>query len=156
MSIQKTIITILLLFLITACGETVSNKNLNENNKTENLIKKKIIGYLVDEPVINIDYHCGDKISKTDNQGKFECYSLPIKFIVGGIEIGSIHQLAKDLIVYPQDLVGVKRDDFGNQEVLKIASFLQSFNNIIPDNISFNSNKKLLSSIANILVLQRE
>jgi len=134
-------VSILLSF--TACGGGEDSPLSNEVDL--NTTTKSIAGYFIDAPVVNIDYHCGDIISKTQNDGKFECNKLPVIFMVGDIEVGRLYKMTFDFKVYPQDLVGVHRDDFNNSNVLKVASFLQSLDDDgdISDIINISNNIKI-------------
>ena len=128
-----------ILLSFTACG---GGKDTPLSNEADLNTTKSVVGYLIDSPVANMDYHCGDIISKTQNDGKFECNTLPVIFMVGDIEVGRLYKMTSDLKVYPQDLVGVDREDFNNSKVLKIASFLQSLDDDgnISDTITISNN----------------
>ncbi len=126
----------LLSVLFTACGGGGASSE-----------SPKIVGYLVDAPVVNMGYSCGDTRDKTNTQGKFECPSLPITFYVGEFTVAKVNTLPSDHILYPQDLVGKDRSDINDSKVLQMASFLQSLDNDgdlessidIPDSLEFNS-----------------
>lgn len=86
-----------------------------------------ISGQLTDSYVEGASYFCEDgKSGLTGRNGEFTCNSLPVSFSVGKVKIGEISELAEDKHVFPQDLVGVEREDLDNPEVLAIAQFLQS------------------------------
>ncbi len=143
--LYKTILSISTMLLITACGGD-STDSKQESNQPKN-----IVGYLVDAPVANMSYRCGVTSAKTESDGKFECPSLPVAFMVGALEVGSLSKITADGRVYPQDLVGVPRDEIDNPKVLKIASFLQSIDDdgdisvsiTIPNNIQLSSSQSL-------------
>jgi len=87
----------------------------------------------------------------TDNEGKFECPTLPVTFKIDSLVIAKVETLPEDKTVYPQDLVGVPREEINNPEVLKVASFLQSLDSDgdlstinIPDNLTLDVNQTLL------------
>jgi len=84
------------------------------------------VGYLVDSPVVGATYECGAIKSKTDNSGKFECKTLPVTFKIGGWTVGTLSTMTSDKKVYPQDLVGVPRDNFTNPTVVNLTRMLQS------------------------------
>ena len=108
---------LLSVFVFTGCG--------SDNGGGEFVAPDKV-GYVIDSPVANMDYECGTKKAKTDNQGKFECSELPVTFRVAGIEVGILDSMTADSKVYPQDLAQVGRDNFTDDDVIKIAVFLQS------------------------------
>jgi len=85
-----------------------------------------LIGYVIDAPVGNLTYKCGDKEGKTEDDGKFTCDVLPVSFFVGSLQIGEMDTMTSDSRVYIQDLVGVDRSDVNNSEVIKIGLLLQS------------------------------
>lgn len=113
---SKIFLSSLMALFISACGGTASSSNETEF----------IEGYLIDSAVQGVEYRCGDKIGITGEDGQFICSSLPITFYVGSIEIGSIAALQADKKVFPQDIIGVDRNETGDDEVIKIAMLLQS------------------------------
>ncbi|NEW60676.1 hypothetical protein GSY74_05210 [Sulfurovum sp. bin170] len=138
--------------LLTACGESSSCPETSESTpSTTTTATRTQIGTVVDAPISNITYTCGSTIAKTDAQGRFACSKFPVTFSVLGIEVGSIDAMTADAVIYPQDLVGVSRDDFNNDDVLKIAIFLQSLDDDgdmsttinIPDTLVLEGNQKL-------------
>ena len=153
---KKTIFTVIMAVALTACGGSdsekkelpvdenhtiVSDKNITqESNTTSNRV-----GYLIDSPVVNMRYRCGETTSKTGEGGRFECKVLPVVFMVGNLEIGSIDIIPDDSKVYLQDLLGLDRNDIDNPELLKLASFIQSFDD--DGDIS-----KAITIIENILI----
>ena len=108
--------------ILTGCGgggsSSVPQTTLNS---------KKIVGYLVDSAVVGAEYKCGDIDDYTKNGGKFECKRLPVEFFIGGIRLGEVKKLPADKKVYPQDLLGIDRNDTNNEEVKKLATLIQSF-----------------------------
>jgi hypothetical protein len=107
------------MIVLSSCGGGSSSTDTSGDTTT-------YTGYLVDSAVAGATYQCGDKNGTTDNEGKFECSSLPVSFSVGGIELGQISKLTTDNKIFPQDLAGVDRDDTNNSDVLKMAMILQS------------------------------
>jgi hypothetical protein len=124
--VVQLVLSVLITLLLTACGGGDSCPQTDESTTSTTSPLTTNIGTIVDAPVSNITYHCGTTIAKTDTQGRFACSEFPVVFTVGEIEVGSISAMTDDWVIYPQDLVGVGRDDFNNEEVLKIAIFLQS------------------------------
>jgi hypothetical protein len=89
--------------------------------------KKSYIGYVTDSPVWGLEYKCESGESKeTDKNGKFICKKLPVTFSVGNVVIGSVVNLPEDKKVFPQDIVGVSRSKVDDNDVKRLASFLQS------------------------------
>ncbi len=84
-------------------------------------------GQLIDSFIKNVDYGCADgKKGITDENGSFSCAKLPVTFSIGGLKLGDIGSMPKDDKVFPQDLVGVDRNDTNNSTVVAMARFLQS------------------------------
>ena len=120
---MKTVTTITLSVLtsliLVGCG---SSDATSETSGTST-----VSGQLVDNYVQNADYSCEDgKIGVTDKDGRFECDSLPVSFSLGGLHLGEIAKLAEDGQVFPQDLLGVSREDTNNSKVIAMARMLQS------------------------------
>lgn len=112
------------LLIITGCGNnsaTTSTSDESNRSTTEN-----IIGYLIDSAVQGVEYRCGDKIDITASDGKFICPELPVSFFIGSLNLGSISTIPTDTKVFPQDIIGVDRDKLNHDEVLKLATLLQS------------------------------
>ena len=87
-------------------------------------------GYLVDSAVANIDYDCitdGDYNKTTDVDGAFTCKNMnQVRFRLNHLVLGDISALPADGYVFPQDIVGVARDQIENEEVTAMAQLLQS------------------------------
>ncbi len=115
--------------LLVGCG----SDSLSGTTET---LSTAIEGQLVDSYVKNVDYSCADGSSGvTDIDGRFKCETLPVSFKLGGLKLGEIAALASDKQVFPQDLVGVNRNETNNSKVLAMARFLQSCDNDSePDN----------------------
>jgi len=108
--------------LLSGCGSSSSS---TETTDTSTVAATS--GQLVDNYVANVDYTCADGTTGiTDENGSFECETLPVEFHLGGLKLGQINQIPQDTQVFPQDLVGVARVDINNTEVLAMAQFLQS------------------------------
>ncbi len=105
--------------LLVGCGSDTATSATQTNTAIE--------GQLVDSYVQNVDYTCADgSVGLTDIDGRFKCESLPVSFRLGGLKLGEIVQLGADKQVFPQDLVGVDRNESNNSNVLAMARFLQS------------------------------
>ena len=103
----------------------LNHSQQNNHQKTSN---EKIVGYVVDAPIVGLGYHCGQKSSTTDNDGKFVCDELPVTFSVGNLKIGSVSKnlFPKDKKIYPQDILGIKRSEVNDPQVIKLARFFQT------------------------------
>ena len=107
--------------LLSGCGSSSSD----DLSTTTSVVATS--GQLVDNYVANVDYTCSDGTQGvTDENGTFNCSSLPVEFHLGGLKLGQINTLPRDKQVFPQDLVGVPRIDVNNTAVRKMAQFLQS------------------------------
>lgn len=70
MKIKNIVILVIALILITGCGSSSSSGEF----------KKTYKGYLIDAPIVNLSYKCGEKVAKTQTDGFFSCTELPITF----------------------------------------------------------------------------
>lgn len=145
---------VLMLFtvvLITACG---SSSKINGLTATK--------GFLIDSPIAGATYECGAVIGTTTTTGEFECFELPVTFKIGEYVIGSIDSFTTDLKVYPQDLLGLARDNFTDGALIVLTRLLQSLDDdgIITETITIptdtaalfenSSNGLSLDELANI------
>jgi len=106
-------------FLIVGCGSS-SSESLQTGDSA-------LTGQLVDSFISKADYRCGDgKTGVTDINGSFSCQTFPVTFSIGGLKLGSINAFKADKLVFPQDLVGVDRNETNNSVVVAMAQFLQS------------------------------
>jgi len=119
-------VILLSLMLCLGCGGS-SSTNSSENNDSNST--EKIVGYLIDSAVEGAKYICDDITNFTNEEGKFTCSSFPIKFYVGELFLGDITELPSDSKVFPQDIVGVERNNTSHPEVIKLATLLQSLDN---------------------------
>ena len=141
---QLILITISLLFL--ACGdggtsvETTPLKNIQ----------------FVDSPVNGIDYVCGKRKMQTQTKeikgeikhGIASCRYEPVIFSLGSLVLGQIDTFKDGQVIYPQDLVKVSQNIFENEEVLKIAMFIQSLDDDGDINKSINITDEIKSKIS--------
>ena len=98
-------------------------------------------GYLIDSSVKGMDYYCENSsfVSETDYIGKFTCdINSSVVFKVGKLEIGEIQEFKNGMKVYPQDLVGISRENFTDERLVLLTRFLQSLDD--DGNISSNIN----------------
>ena len=117
-----TVITVMALILNACSGGDTSTSNTTDSGTPA------VSGVLIDSPVAGAKYVCGNVTNFTGKDGSFFCENTPIQFYVGSVKLGEIQQLPQDAYVTPQDLANVQRDVF-NDEVSKIAVFLQSLDN---------------------------
>ena len=115
-------------FIISGCGSSDNADSSSTVSTSSSTTSTSIIsGQLADSYVENADYNCSDgTIGTTDIDGRFNCKELPVTFKLGGVELGTIKEMPNDKHVFPQDLVGVSRDDVNNSDVVAMAQFLQS------------------------------
>ena len=111
------IVSLICLFLLTACGSSDDKK---KNNKSEDENIKT--GVFIDSPVSNLSYRTESQSGKTNVFGEFE-YEVgeTIIFSIGNFDFPSA--LAKSLLT-PLDLVGTL--DINDPTVIKLARLLQS------------------------------
>jgi len=63
------------------------------------------VGYLVAPFDTDIRYQCGDKQSRLDKDGRFECSSFPVNFYLESKKLGYIDSIHNDGYVFPQDIM---------------------------------------------------
>jgi len=118
------------LWALNGCGSGGSggSSTLSDGNGTGigggdvNLTK----GYLIDSPVVGVAYECGAITGVTTQTGEFACSTTPVTFKIGEWVIGTINQFTADGKVFPQDLVGVARDNFTDPKLILLTRVLQS------------------------------
>jgi hypothetical protein len=112
--------------MMSACGGGNGN---GDDDVTNNTGQKKG-AVLLDSPLVGVTYVCeepkdpGD-IKKTDSEGRFKCDKAPVIFKIGSLVLGSIDNLDSD-IVMPQDILGLKRDNFTDPKLIALLRLLQS------------------------------
>jgi len=106
--------------IITACG---GEPGAQENNESQ--AKKGAI--LLDSPLVGVTYECTEPhvTKKTDAEGRFECDEAPVTFRIGGLVLGRINDLNSS-IVFPQDILGLRRDDIDHPKLIALLRLLQS------------------------------
>ena len=115
MNKQQLLKLLTLSLLLTACGSNSSSSNSDDQ-----------VGYLIDSAVGGVEYRSGEKVGITSSDGKFIYSVLPVSFYIGSTKLGSIYEIPKDEKVFPQDIVGVDRGRMEDDEVVKLATLLQS------------------------------
>ena len=90
-------------------------------------ITSALSGQFVDGYVQGAHYECADgKSGETGMNGEFSCDTMPVTFRLAGLKLGTIANMPLDKHVFPQDLIGVDRNDTNNSEVIAMAQLLQS------------------------------
>jgi len=108
--------------LLTGCGGGSSSDTASAANLQT--------GYFVDALVVNADYDCvadGSMNKTTGPDGSFQCQNMTqVRFRLGELILGEIAAVPEDRYVFPQDLVGVPRDNVNDARVTAMAQLLQS------------------------------
>ncbi len=111
------VLTTTLLMGLSACGGGSTNDN-QDNNKPK--------GYFIDSPVQGLNYICGNDTGITDSSGTFFCENAPVTFKLGEMTLGTLNTFTNNAKVYPQDLIGISRDNFSDEKLIKLIRLLQS------------------------------
>jgi len=85
-----------------------------------------IVGYLVDSPIEGLHYTCGTHSGTTGSGGQFACEVFPVVFKIGNYTVGTLSQMPTDDNVYPQDLLGLDRNNTTNVDLVDLVQFLQA------------------------------
>jgi hypothetical protein len=109
--------------LLAGCGSGGDDTTTDTSTSTT--------GYVVDSAVANMDYDCvadNDMNKVTDANGAFTCQNMSqVRFRLGDLVLGEINSLPADKYVFPQDILGVDRNNtLQNTEVTAMAQLLQS------------------------------
>ena len=97
-----------------------------ESLNTED-IKQSFFGYLIDSPIVGLSYECGDgSTGITGENGDFNCTNIPVVFTIGNYTIGSISHITDDSKVFPQDLLGLSRDNQTDPNLIELTQFFQA------------------------------
>ncbi|KIM12011.1 MAG: hypothetical protein KU37_03995 [Sulfuricurvum sp. PC08-66] len=100
-------------FLWVGCGDTSAPQTYT--------------GQLVDSYIQNANYTCADGTKGiTDANGTFSCQTAPVQFHLNALKLGEIATLPTDGQVFPQELLGLSRNDTNDSRVIAMARFLQS------------------------------
>jgi len=111
--------------LFIGCGS--SSDDNSSSSVSVSTTDGSVRGQLIDDYIQGAQYKCADgKEDSTDLNGYFSCESLPVTFSIGGLELGTLDKITSDNHVFPQDLLGVSRDDIDNEKVIAMAQLLQS------------------------------
>jgi hypothetical protein len=104
--------------MISACGGTDGKDKESGNSASRQLI---------DSPLAGVDYYCdGKAVQKTTVTGNFSCQNLPAVFKIGKLVLGTIHRFTFDGKIFPQDLVGVSRNDINDSKLIDLVRLVQS------------------------------
>jgi len=108
--------------LLTGCGGGSSSDTSTATNLQT--------GYFVDAAIANADYDCvaeGSMNKKTGPDGSFQCQNMTqVRFRLGELVLGEVASVPADRYVFPQDLVGVARENVNDARVTAMAQLLQS------------------------------
>ena len=104
-----------LMFFI-GCGGTSSSSS-SSNKK----------GIVIDDIVVGVKYlHENGETGYTNEKGEFFYSKGNTKFYVGDMKVGEINTLPDDGYVFIQDMLGLSRDNTSDDELVKVATLLQS------------------------------
>ena len=81
---------------------------------------------VIDSAVEGLEVQCAGMIDYTPKDGSISCLHMPVAFKIGEIKLGIVDKIPADGIILPQDIVGVKRGDLTNPDVVKVTVLLQS------------------------------
>lgn len=134
----KTIVLLSSIVLLAACSSNSGNNNSDDMQVGAGSSNSRI---LYDAPVNGVTYRCDGNTALTSEGGKFSCINAPVVFSLGDLVLGQIDDFNSDNFVYLQDLVGVAREAFDNERVVKIARLLLSLDDdgIVADEIDIPS-----------------
>ncbi len=139
--LQRYLILASSIFILSACGgggsSSTTTTNISDSNQEQTKQSettntqsqnRKIKGYLIDSAVVNARYICGDgQDGFTQEGGYFECNTLPVKFLVGDIELGNLQKDPKGSKVYlehilPESLPEDKKKEIVEKEAMLLLS----------------------------------
>jgi len=121
-------------FLIVGCGGgDVDNSTTNtdgsssENGNGGEHSSRNHAKHLIDSSLVGVEYYCdGKEARKTTSTGEFSCENPPVEFKIGKLKLGTVNRFTFDGNIFPQDLVGISRDDYNNTKLLELIRLLQS------------------------------
>ena len=113
-----------------ACGGTSTTNNTTEANATH---------VLLDSPIAGVTYTCKKPTGeqKTNEKGEFTCDEAPVTFKIGGLVLGTIDDMSRG-VIFPQDLLGLPRNNFTDKKLIALLRLLQSLDD--DGNISVSIN----------------
>ncbi len=83
-------------------------------------------GYLIDSPISGISYECGSQSGVTGSDGGFNCSETPVVFKIGNYTIGFISNMTSDSKIFPQDLLGLSRNNETDTDLIELVQFFQA------------------------------
>jgi len=86
----------------------------------------KETGYLIDSPIVGMEYECGKRSGFTGQDGSFGCDTMPVVFRIGDYVVASLDNIPSDSKVYPQDLLGLDRSNSTDTSLVELVQFLQA------------------------------
>ncbi len=111
--------------VFTACSE--DNGSSGGSGGSGGIKENSVGKYLVDSALVGVEYYCDNKDArKTTNTGEFSCDNPPVEFKIGKLKLGTIYRFTFDGYIFPQDLVGISRDDNNNSQMIDLIRLLQS------------------------------
>jgi len=122
-----------------------------EDDEDNTTIVTPIRGHFIDSPVEGISYICDGELRVTDSNGTFECISPPITFKLGDLTLGVLEEFTADGRVYPQDLLGIPRDNFTYKGLKLFARLIQS----LDDDGNISENILIEEDIAEQITIDR-
>lgn len=69
---------------------------------------------------------CGNKETHTEQNGLFECNTLPLSIYLGDFKLGEFSAIPKDKLIYTQDILHLPRAATVHPDVTKLSMILQS------------------------------
>ena len=116
-----------LVFMACSSGSDSDSGSSNAETDTKNSDGSVATRTLVDSPIANVDYYCdGKEAQQTTSTGAFLCQNPPVQFQIGKLILGKITRYGYSNTVFPQDLVGVSRNDYNNTKLVDLVRLLQS------------------------------
>ena len=134
--IGKWLLIVISIAALVACGGGESPSG--DKNSSENIVKQQ----LIDSPLAGVEYYCdGKEAQKTTRTGEFTCSNPPVTFKIGKLLLGTVNRFTLDGKFFPQDLVGVSRDDTNDTRLIDLIRLLQSLDadGVIDDAIEIPS-----------------
>lgn len=116
-SVYSYLFSFILLIFLVSCGSSSSS--------SENIGKNK--GIVVDDIVVGVKYlHESGDSGYTNENGEFPYKQGLTQFFIGDIKVGEISTLPSDGYVFIQDMLDLSRSDVSNENLIKVATLLQS------------------------------
>jgi len=145
---QKTLLTSLSLSLVFSLFLGCSGDSSSDTSTTPTSpVISATDGYFIDSKVIGLNYSCEDgSTGTTDQNGAFYCETLPVTFYLCDLKLGTINDLSKGNVVYPQDILSRDKDAYNDPDVIALAQLLISVDDDGDYQDSITINPSLCSS----------